>query len=194
MLLDYNKKPVDLSEDFTVATSNIITKLAFGKAVSITYISNRITTELSALIYLFRSSSQYKKSSAHLQEMHSCLNKIVSLWGSPWISALDSFPLLRVTHSFSLKLTIFFVSSATVLILFTIISLQRLPNPPFTRLMKEVARRDELIGGHLDQFKVQRQCYEKRKEKKRIWYHKSVQWKIITSLYLIYLVPAKERQ
>ncbi|XP_058235501.1 steroid 21-hydroxylase isoform X2 [Hemibagrus wyckioides] len=98
VFLDYNKKPMDLSDDFTVATSNIITKLAFGKS--------------------------YEKSSAHLQEMHDCLNKIVSLWGSPWISALDSFPLLR-----------------------------KLPNVPFTHLMREVARRDELIGGHLDEFK-----------------------------------------
>ncbi|KAK3551287.1 hypothetical protein QTP70_013946 [Hemibagrus guttatus] len=98
VFLDYNEKPMDLSEDFTVATSNIITKLAFGKS--------------------------YEKSSARLQEMHDCLNKIVSLWGSPWISALDSFPLLR-----------------------------KLPNVPFTCLMREVARRDELIGGHLDEFK-----------------------------------------
>ncbi|KAI5106103.1 steroid 21-hydroxylase-like, partial [Silurus meridionalis] len=98
VLLDYNSKPVDLSEDFTVATSNIITMLAFGKS--------------------------YEKSSVHLQEMHSCLNRIVSLWGSPCISALDSFPLLR-----------------------------KLPNAPFTRLMREVAKRDELIGGHLDELK-----------------------------------------
>ncbi|KAF5901103.1 tenascin-like, partial [Clarias magur] len=98
VLLDYNKKPVDLSEDFTVATSNIITMLAFGKS--------------------------YEKNSAHLEEIHDCLNKIVALWGSPWISALDYFPLLR-----------------------------KLPNAPFACLMREVARRDELIGGHLDEFK-----------------------------------------
>ncbi|XP_036452401.1 LOW QUALITY PROTEIN: steroid 21-hydroxylase [Colossoma macropomum] len=98
VLLDYREKPVDLSEDFTVAASNIITTLAFGKS--------------------------YEKSSAELQNLHGCLNEIVSLWGSPWISALDSFPLLR-----------------------------RLPNLPFSRLMKEVARRDELIRGHLDEFK-----------------------------------------
>lgn len=41
---------------------------------------------------------QYDKSSEELQKLQDCLNKIVSLWGSPWISALDSFPLLRVTH------------------------------------------------------------------------------------------------
>ncbi|XP_053088875.1 steroid 21-hydroxylase [Pangasianodon hypophthalmus] len=105
VLLDYKEKPVDLSEDFTVATSNIITMLAFGKS--------------------------YEKSSEHLQEMHGCLNKIVSLWGSPWISALDSFPLLR-----------------------------KLPNAPFTRLMREVARRDELIGGHLDEFKQKKDSNE----------------------------------
>ncbi|XP_027005625.2 steroid 21-hydroxylase isoform X1 [Tachysurus fulvidraco] len=98
VLLNYKEKPMDLSEDFTVATSNIITKLAFGKS--------------------------YEKSSAHLREIHGCLKKIVSLWGSPWISALDSFPFLR-----------------------------KLPNAPFTRLMKEVAKRDELIRGHLDEFK-----------------------------------------
>lgn len=34
------------------------------------------------------------------------------------------------------------------------ISFQKLPNAPFTRLMKEVAKRDELIGGHLEEFKV----------------------------------------
>ncbi|KAG7273243.1 hypothetical protein CRUP_001339 [Coryphaenoides rupestris] len=38
----------------------------------------------------------YEKDSEELQGLHSCLNKIVSLWGSPWISALDSFPVLRL--------------------------------------------------------------------------------------------------
>lgn len=33
VLLDYHMKPVDLSEDFTVAASNVITTLAFGKEV-----------------------------------------------------------------------------------------------------------------------------------------------------------------
>uniref|UniRef100_A0AAZ3PUT8 Steroid 21-hydroxylase n=1 Tax=Oncorhynchus tshawytscha TaxID=74940 RepID=A0AAZ3PUT8_ONCTS len=70
VLLDYNGRAADLSEDFTVAASNIITTLAFGK--------------------------EYEKSSAELQRLHGCLNEIVSLWGSPWISALDCFPLLRV--------------------------------------------------------------------------------------------------
>ncbi|KAL7886408.1 hypothetical protein AOLI_G00041290 [Acnodon oligacanthus] len=98
VLLDYRERPVDLSEDFTVAASNVITTLAFGKS--------------------------YEKSSAELQILHGCLNEIISLWGSPWISALDSFPLLR-----------------------------RLPNPPFSRLLKEVARRDELIRGHLHECK-----------------------------------------
>ncbi|XP_072535201.1 steroid 21-hydroxylase [Salminus brasiliensis] len=97
VLLDYREEAVDLSEDFTVAASNVITTLAFAKS--------------------------YEKSSVELQNLHGCLNKIVSLWGSPWISALDSFPLLR-----------------------------RLPNPHFSQLMKEVTRRDELIGGHLDEF------------------------------------------
>ncbi|XDV39961.1 hypothetical protein PO909_009132 [Leuciscus waleckii] len=98
VLRDYKGKAVDLSEDFTVAASNVITTLTFGKT--------------------------YDKSSEELQKLQDCLNKIVSLWGSPWISALDSFPLLR-----------------------------KLPNPPFSRLMKEVARRDELIGKHIEEFK-----------------------------------------
>ncbi|XP_055780640.1 steroid 21-hydroxylase-like isoform X2 [Salvelinus fontinalis] len=100
VLLDYNGRAVDLSEDFTVAASNVITTLAFGK--------------------------EYEKSSAELQRLHGCLNEIVSLWGSPWISALDSFPLLR-----------------------------KLPNPPFSRLLKEVARRDEIIRTHLDEYRMQ---------------------------------------
>ncbi|XP_034145061.1 steroid 21-hydroxylase [Esox lucius] len=100
VLLDYNGRAVDLSEDFTVAASNVITTLAFGK--------------------------QYEKSSAELQRLHGCLNAIVSLWGSPWISALDSFPLLR-----------------------------KFPNPPFTRLLKEVARRDDIIRTHLNEYKMQ---------------------------------------
>uniref|UniRef100_A0A671LW96 Steroid 21-hydroxylase n=1 Tax=Sinocyclocheilus anshuiensis TaxID=1608454 RepID=A0A671LW96_9TELE len=99
VLWDYNGKSVDLSEDFTVAASNVITTLTFGKS--------------------------YDKSSVDLKKLQDCLNKIVSLWGSPWISVLDSFPLLR-----------------------------KLPNPPFSRLMKEVARRDELIGKHIEEFKV----------------------------------------
>ncbi|XP_042174736.1 steroid 21-hydroxylase isoform X2 [Oncorhynchus tshawytscha] len=100
VLLDYNGRAADLSEDFTVAASNIITTLAFGK--------------------------EYEKSSAELQRLHGCLNEIVSLWGSPWISALDCFPLLR-----------------------------KLPNPPFSRLLKEVARRDDIIRTHLDEYKMQ---------------------------------------
>uniref|UniRef100_A0A9J8AAN2 Steroid 21-hydroxylase n=2 Tax=Cyprinus carpio TaxID=7962 RepID=A0A9J8AAN2_CYPCA len=99
VLRDYNGKAVDLSEDFTVAASNVITTLTFGKS--------------------------HDKFSVDLQKLQVCLNEIVSLWGSPWISALDSFPLLR-----------------------------KLPNPPFSRLMKEVARRDELIGKHIEEFKV----------------------------------------
>ncbi|KAG7469604.1 hypothetical protein MATL_G00130680 [Megalops atlanticus] len=87
VLLGYNETPVDLSEDFTVAASNVITTLVFGK--------------------------EYEKTSAELQRLHGCLNEIVSLWGSPWISALDTFPLLRV------------------------------------------ARRDDIIRSHLQEYKVQ---------------------------------------
>jgi hypothetical protein len=36
VLLNYNGRAADLSEDFTVAASNIITTLAFGKEVRIT--------------------------------------------------------------------------------------------------------------------------------------------------------------
>ncbi|XP_028281767.1 steroid 21-hydroxylase [Parambassis ranga] len=100
VLIDYQGRAVDLSEDFTVAASNVITTLAFGK--------------------------EYDKSSAELQQLHSCLNEIVALWGSSWISALDSFPLLR-----------------------------KLPNPVFSRLLKEVARRDEIITKHLNDYKSQ---------------------------------------
>lgn len=32
--MDYRGSPVDLAEDFTVAASNVITTLAFGKEVS----------------------------------------------------------------------------------------------------------------------------------------------------------------
>lgn len=35
VLIGYHMKPVDLSEDFTVAASNVITTLAFGKEVSV---------------------------------------------------------------------------------------------------------------------------------------------------------------
>ncbi|XP_070822965.1 steroid 21-hydroxylase [Chaetodon trifascialis] len=100
VLMDYQGSAVDLSEDFTVAASNVITTLAFGK--------------------------QYDKRSLELQQLHSCLNEIVALWGSSWISALDSFPLLR-----------------------------KLPNPVFSRLLKEVARRDEIIRKHLNNYKSQ---------------------------------------
>ncbi|KAM6936711.1 steroid 21-hydroxylase [Lycodopsis pacificus] len=100
VLMDYQGSAVDLSEDFTVAASNVITTLAFGK--------------------------EYEKSSSELQQLHSCLNEIVALWGSSWISALDSFPLLR-----------------------------KLPNPVFARLLKEVAKRDEIIREHLDNYKSQ---------------------------------------
>ncbi|XP_059194719.1 steroid 21-hydroxylase [Centropristis striata] len=100
VLMDYQGRAVDLSEDFTVAASNVITTLAFGK--------------------------EYDKSSVELQQLHSCLNEIVALWGSSWISALDSFPLLR-----------------------------KLPNPVFARLLKEVAKRDELIKKHLNNYKLQ---------------------------------------
>ncbi|XP_036930191.1 steroid 21-hydroxylase isoform X2 [Acanthopagrus latus] len=100
VLMEYEGNAVDLSEDFTVAASNVITTLAFGK--------------------------EYDKSSLELQQLHSCLNEIVALWGSSWISALDSFPVLR-----------------------------KLPNPVFARLLKEVARRDEIIRKHLNDYKSQ---------------------------------------
>uniref|UniRef100_A0A671U623 Steroid 21-hydroxylase n=1 Tax=Sparus aurata TaxID=8175 RepID=A0A671U623_SPAAU len=100
VLMEYKGSAVDLSEDFTVAASNVITTLAFGK--------------------------EYDKSSLELQQLHSCLNEIVALWGSSWISVLDSFPVLR-----------------------------KLPNPVFSRLLKEVARRDEIIRKHLNNYKSQ---------------------------------------
>ncbi|KAI3360944.1 hypothetical protein L3Q82_013148 [Scortum barcoo] len=110
VLMDYQGSPVDLSEDFTVAASNVITTLAFGKEVSV----------------LPPTAQSYDKTSLELQQLHSCLNEIVALWGSSWISALDSFPLLR-----------------------------KLPNPVFARLLKEVARRDEIIRKHLNSYKSQ---------------------------------------
>ncbi|XP_034030930.1 steroid 21-hydroxylase [Thalassophryne amazonica] len=100
VLMDCHSRAVDLSEDFMVAASNVITTLTFGK--------------------------EYDKSSPELQDLHSCLNEIVALWGSAWISALDSFPLLR-----------------------------KLPNPMFARLLKLVARRDEQIRKHLNSYKAQ---------------------------------------
>ncbi|XP_077384189.1 steroid 21-hydroxylase isoform X2 [Festucalex cinctus] len=100
VLKAYQGGAVDLSEDFTVAASNVITTLTFGK--------------------------DYDKSSSELQELHTCLNEIVDLWGSCWISALDSFPLLR-----------------------------KLPNPVFSRLIREVSKRDDIIRKHLDDFKSQ---------------------------------------
>ncbi|XP_038125392.1 steroid 21-hydroxylase [Cyprinodon tularosa] len=105
VLLDYQERAVDLSEDFTVAASNVITTLAFGK--------------------------EYDKTSSELQKLHCCLNEIVALWGSSWISALDSFPLLR-----------------------------KLPNPVFARLLKEVARRDAIIKKHLNDYKSQNKINE----------------------------------
>ncbi|XP_037130326.1 steroid 21-hydroxylase isoform X1 [Syngnathus acus] len=100
VLKAYQGSAVDLSEDFTVAASNVITTLTFGK--------------------------EYDKKSTELQELHKCLNEIVALWGSCWISALDSFPLLR-----------------------------KLPNPVFSRLMKEVTKRDNIIRKHLNNYKSQ---------------------------------------
>ncbi|XP_051922290.1 steroid 21-hydroxylase isoform X2 [Hippocampus zosterae] len=100
VLKAYQGSAVDLSNDFTVAASNVITTLTFGK--------------------------EYDKSSSELQELHNCLNEIVALWGSCWISALDSFPLLR-----------------------------RLPNPVFSHLMQEVTKRDNIIRKHLKDFKSQ---------------------------------------
>ncbi|XP_077576881.1 steroid 21-hydroxylase [Stigmatopora nigra] len=100
VLKAYQGSAVDLSEDFTVAASNVITTLTFGK--------------------------EYDKSSSELQELHNCLNEIVALWGSSWISALDSFPFLR-----------------------------KFPNPVFSRLMREVRKRDNIIRKHLNQYKSQ---------------------------------------
>ncbi|XP_019948358.1 steroid 21-hydroxylase [Paralichthys olivaceus] len=100
VLMDYQGSAVDLSEDFSMAASNVITTLAFGK--------------------------EYDKSSSEVHQLHDCLNKIVALWGSPWITALDSYPLLR-----------------------------KLPNPVFSRLLREVARRDEIIKQHINNYKSQ---------------------------------------
>ncbi|MBN3295255.1 CP21A hydroxylase, partial [Amia calva] len=102
VLLSYNGAPVDLMDDFTVAASNVITTLVFGK--------------------------RYERGSPELSSLLSCLNEVVSLWGSPWITILDSFPLLR-----------------------------KLPNPAFARLMKAVARRDDIIRERLQEYKCQGQ-------------------------------------
>lgn len=70
----------------------------------------------------------------------------------------------------SLKLTLLhYITLLTLLLFFScvvsyysdlihnirIISFQKFPNASFTRLMEEVSRRDELIGGHLYELKVQ---------------------------------------
>uniref|UniRef100_A0A671R3L8 Steroid 21-hydroxylase n=1 Tax=Sinocyclocheilus anshuiensis TaxID=1608454 RepID=A0A671R3L8_9TELE len=83
VLWDYNGKAVDLSQDFTVAASYVIT-LTFGKS--------------------------YDKSSVELQKLQD-----------------NTF---------------------------------KLPNPPFSHLMKEVARRDELRGKHIEEFKVRMNAME----------------------------------
>lgn len=60
---------------------------------------------------------QYDKSSVELQQLHTCLNEIVALWGSTWISALDSFPFLRVCkkyHKNLISLNIMIISSFTL--------------------------------------------------------------------------------
>lgn len=93
-----------------------------------------------------------------LQQLHHCLNEIVALWGSSWISALDSFPLLRVSKYLSISLQITGQVNKHLLnriqhIIPFVLS-QKLPNPVFSRLLKEVARRDELIIKHLNQYKV----------------------------------------
>uniref|UniRef100_A0A3Q3IHP7 Steroid 21-hydroxylase n=1 Tax=Monopterus albus TaxID=43700 RepID=A0A3Q3IHP7_MONAL len=93
VLIGYQGSAVDLAEDFTVATSNVITTLALGK--------------------------EYNKSSSELQQLHSCLNEIVALWGSSWFKC------------------------------------SKLPNPVFSRLLKEVAKRDEMIKNHLSRYKSQ---------------------------------------
>ncbi|KAF3839880.1 hypothetical protein F7725_018597 [Dissostichus mawsoni] len=131
VLMDYQGSAVDLSEDFTVAASNVITTLAFGK--------------------------EYNKTSSELQQLHSCLNEIVALWGSSWISALDSFPLLRVSkHSFLTKdqgKTNKHLLSENSQITSFVLS-KKLPNPVFSRLLKEVAKRDEIIKEHLNNYKL----------------------------------------
>lgn len=111
---------------------------------------------------------QYDKSSVELQQLHTCLNEIVALWGSTWISALDSFPFLRVCKTYlniknliSLNITI--ISAFTLcfsqqclktMCVRCVHLSQKLPNPVFSRLLKQVARRDEIIGQHLSQYKV----------------------------------------
>lgn len=95
-------------------------------------------------------------------------------------SAQSNTQFLTESLKVTVMLCIFFLA---VLILFTIISFQKLPNPPFARLMREVARRDKLISDHINEFKVQiKNTFEYGTANPS------------TILYLIYIVPAKERK
>lgn len=75
----------------------------------------------------------------------------MALWGSAWISALDTFPLLRVSAVYS---TVQYKDRPTLAYVVLSVSHKKFPNPVFSRLLREVSRRDEIIRKHLDQFKV----------------------------------------
>lgn len=87
--------------------------------------------------------------------MHRCLNEIVALWGSSWISALDSFPLLRVNiqHLDYRSKKIKPVPCCENNFMSFVLS-KKLPNPVFARLLKEVVRRDKIITRLLNNYKV----------------------------------------
>ncbi|XP_029440589.1 steroid 21-hydroxylase-like isoform X2 [Rhinatrema bivittatum] len=69
----YRGTPMDVSEDFSLHTCRIIASLAFGVL--------------------------FEKKDPKFQAIHKCITDVVQLWGSPFIMALDSFPLLRLPNA-----------------------------------------------------------------------------------------------
>lgn len=65
--MDYQGSAVDLSEDFTVAASNVITTLAFGKEVSI----------------LLSTAKFYPRRVEDGLQILLCINKQLRLWRIP---------------------------------------------------------------------------------------------------------------
>lgn len=80
----------------------------------------------------------------------------MALWGSAWISALDTFPLLRVSAVFFHCAVLGQANTGCSTTAYVVVSVfhKKFPNPVFSRLLREVSRRDEIIRKHLNQFKV----------------------------------------
>lgn len=155
MLIDYQGGAVDLSEDFTVAASNVITTLVFGQEVSVCGPGCArgpwAWLQHPSLCIAVWQKFLRAATVAQLSERDRCsLGLRLDLCSGFLPSAQSQWP--RFHRAVWGK-----ANAAGIMTAYLVSSVlgKKFPNPVFSRLLREVTRRDELIRRHLNQYQVQ---------------------------------------